>query len=364
MKSPDLLNRLVAEVQKNVAGETNTIKTIHVCAHGRLVKNRAATSCNLGIHSKSGAGKDWTMRQTLSILPGGQVIKRSRVSPKALTYMKPVRTWNGHILYLEDISNSVLNDEVMKLLASGGNGTSTIVVKGKALDITIKGSPIIFFTSATANLSQDNLRRFTLIRCDESKQQTRRIIGMAARKACHGMESSQPDENIRKALALLKPVEVRVPYAGRLQRLITDNLIARTVFGRFLDYIKASAALHQFQRESVKAGVILATPQDYDIARKVFLKTKNGRELIPTSNVDEALFSVLAKSKEGLTTKEIETHVPYEYHNVLQHLNKLFDAGLIEKHSVETHKRGRPHALWIIKVSTKFVLPTSKELGI
>jgi hypothetical protein len=371
LEDPELLNILVAEVQKNVTGETSTIKTILICSSGRLVKNSKESSHNLIIHAESGAGKDHVVSKTLGIYPDGVVESRKTISPKTFTYwhnalVEPDWTWEGKIFYGEDVPNRVLNDEVFKIMASSGNRTSTIVIKNKAIDIKVNGKPVMIITTASADLSRENLRRFAVCPMDETQKQTRRIKKMLSEEARRGISDIEPDIYIKTAMGKLQRIEVKIPYARKLERLLPDNLIIRTAYGRFLDYIKASAALYQYQRKHKKAGVVSATWADYDIAREAILKTTSSRTMIPMSGIDKDIWWLMEKTEPDLpngwfSTDFIYTKSSYEYRAVIRHLNNMYKNELLEKEPGKSAV-GRPPFVWKPKRADNLTLPKSKEL--
>ena len=64
--------------------------------------------------------------------------------------------------------------------------------------------------------------------------------------------------------------QIRIPFAPRLAEVFPPNLVrARRDFPKLLGLIEASAFLHQHQRER-DGDVVIASPQDYRIARELF----------------------------------------------------------------------------------------------
>ena len=376
LRDPKLLTRLVHEVQKEVAGEEAAIKTILLCTSGRIVVNSQESSYNLIIHAKSGAGKDKVVESTLAVHPDGIVEARKTISPKVWTYwhntnVEPDWTWDGIIFYGEDLPNRVLNDEVMKLMASSGNGVSTIVVNGKAVNIKVVGKPVMIITSASANLNRENLRRYTVCPLDESIAQTKKIKQRLSLQAICGGEK-QPVPYIKNAMSMSQRVSVKVLFAKKVENVLPNNLIIRTVYGRFLDYIKASAALYQFQRTKTKNGTVIATWKDYDIAREAILHTTSNNSMIPLSGVDKEIWEVMEDNEPGrhdgwFSTDFIATEVPEDYRTVMNHLNQMTRNDLLKKSkdketTEEEKRRGRPSLIWKPKRTKKLILPKAGEI--
>lgn len=294
--APDFLDKIIQESQKKIEGEHETVRVLVVSITGRLVLNAQPTSYNLLVNSESGAGKDYITSAVIKLFPKDDVLKRTRISPTAFTYWhnsekEPEWTWDGKAAYLEDASNAVLNSEVMKTMCSGGS-YATITVNNVAKDIFIRGKPVIIITSASANPNKESLRRFSLLNTDESIDQTEAIMRKQAHFAVSG-EQSEYNDSIMVALRQLKPYKVRVPFAKELvNHFPSKHLIIRTHWPRFLDLIKASAVLHQYQRETDKDGYLLANGQDYDVARQVLVKTTTNVFMIPLTKLQQNLLGV------------------------------------------------------------------------
>lgn len=329
---------LVEEIQKKVVGETNSIATILLCCCGIWVKNNSTASFNLMVNSSSGSGKDYIIKKVLEILPQNFWIKRTRISPTAFNYwhssrLEPEWCWDGKILYLEDVSENILNHDVMKVMVSTGSH-ATIVIKQQAIDLEIKGKPVTLITSASASPNNEMLRRFPILNLDETAEQTKRIKEKQAELAERGSDVEY-NGAITHALEGLERVNVTIPYAKKIIDLFPDNLIVRTALDRFFDYVRASCALHQRIRERDSKGFYIATPQDYNIARIALLKTTTNQFLIPTTKAQREILDVLKEEPNSwFTIKELSIKVKTVGERQLYTLcNKLFSSGLIRKDS-------------------------------
>ena len=197
-------------------------------------------------------------------------------------------TWNGKVFYTEDISETVLNHEVFKVMCSSGS-EATVVIKQRAIDIHIEGKPVMITTTATSVPNPELTRRFEILNLSENKDQTKAIIERHAKFAVAGIS---PEYNLdySKALGLLKRVKVRVPYAEKLCILFpTESIMMRTKFPRFLDLIKASAAFHQFQRKCDKNGFLLANGQDYEISCEIMRTLISNKYFIPLTKIQKKI---------------------------------------------------------------------------
>ena len=293
LKDLQLFEMINKELDKKIVGEEETRKVILLCSFGRLVENSQVSSYNLLVMSESGAGKDYVTSKTLEITPQEYYIKKTRISPATFTYwhnskFEPEWTWNGKVFYPEDIGEGVLNSDVFKVMCSSGS-SATIVIKQRAIDLEIKGKPVMITTTASASPSPEMVRRFVMLMLDESVDQTKAIMKRHSEFKKKGIVPEY-NQDLIEAQKYLKRVKVKIPFADLIDpHFPQDNIIMRTNYPRFLDFISASASLYQYQRKE-EDGFILAEGQDYDIARKCFLKLFSNKYMIPlTRNQKEIL---------------------------------------------------------------------------
>jgi len=303
LQDPNIFDKItITEMDKKIVKEIETRKCIYLCAQGRLVENSQIASYNLLVNDEAGAGKDYITSKTLEMNPQEQYVKKTRISPTVFTYWhnslyEPEWTWDGKIFYTEDISESVLNSEVFKVMCSSGS-QATIVIRQRAVDIDIQGKPVIITTTATSIPNPELTRRFEIVNLDGSIDQTKEIMKRHATYAVKGI-SPEYDQEIIKALSYLQRVKVKIPYAERLTNLFpATNIMMRTKYPRFLDLIRASTAFHQFQREKDKEGFYLSNEQDYKIATEVIQKLISNKYLISLTKNQRRIIEFIERMTE------------------------------------------------------------------
>lgn len=338
LKDPLLFERITrGELNKKVVGEIESIQAIFLTMTGILVINHHTASYNLRVDSNSGAGKDLITWATSELFHNGEprdaelgVVRRTRISPKVFNYWHvsktdPTWTWYGKVCYLSDVSQEVLDSDVFKLMCSEGSSV-TITLEGRAVDLEVKGKPVMIITTASVNSGNEMLRRFPILSLDESKEQTEGIMNRTAQYAEEG-RGVEYDPKIKGALRLLERVRVKIPFAKKLvKHFPSDHVIMRTHFNRLLDLIKASAALHQYQRQRDKEGYLIAEGLDYDIARIAIIKTTSNRLMIPLSQKQKRFLKVI---KDEFGSEEFKVSALLEYikflhqSNIYEYLDKL-----------------------------------------
>ena len=366
LEDPDLLNRINKELDKKIVGEEATRKVILLVANGRNVANPSEmASYNLMVNAESGAGKDYITSNTLDILPKYEVIKRRGITRKVFTYWKgdksePEWTWDKKVFYCEDIPNYILNEDVFKVMAASGNAVSTVVINQKAVDIQIDGKPSMIITIAEADPKSENLRRFPIVDVDESINQTREIMKRQSEYAKEG-KSLDYDPNITAALANLKRVKVKIPYADLISNHFPiEHIIMRTNYARFLDYIKSSCALHQKQRKKDKLGFFLATAEDYEIARECLTKTISSKNLIPINKNQRKIMAVVKESdfKDNFRVDDLAPKITFMGERALRNnLAKLTEIGYFTRDNEKVEGIPKPVMFFSFIDKSNFKIP-------
>ena len=375
LQNKNLFNNITEiELDKKIVGETDSRKVLFLCAAGgRLVKNCQVASYNVLVSDSAGVGKDYVTKATLNMLPRDVLIYKSRISPAVFTYWhtaenEPDWTWDGKVFYNEDISETVLNSDVLKVMCSSGSN-ATIVQNGKAVDLEIVGKPVMMTTTATSVPSPETVRRNLLLGLDGSAEQTQAIMKRHAEFAMMG-KSEEYDKKYIDAQEYLRRVNITISFADRMYgHFPMNNLIMRTNFPRFLDYIRASAAFHQYQRvKDEKTGNILAEGEDYDIARECFIKVASNKYMIPlTINQKKILktFEANPRLKE-CSSKLHATEMNFmTLSNLIKNLANMVEYGIVRTDAGED-KYGKPMELFSLNKEytskDKFNIPAYKDL--
>jgi hypothetical protein len=336
------------------------------------------------VNSESSAGKSYICSKIRNLFAPEMFEWRTRTTPAVFTYWhnakyEPEWSWDGKFCYLEDTSEQIINSDVFKVMCSEGS-KATVVIKQRAYDIIIQGKPTMLLTTANAFPSLEVMNRFNLITLNETETQT---IAVKERQAQYAMmwdgEKEHPTQEIFK---LLKRVRVSVPFANKLPRYFPNEVRARRDFPRFLDLIKASASLHQMQRQTNEKGVVAAEGRDYELAREamtyifqgvpVGLNRRQAMAWETCRNLyDAKLLETVDKTEEelkgstapGFTAKEawIENPMVGE-----ESWRKMLDAiarrGLLTLHLSEPEGKGRPSVLYSTNTNNDVNLPSFEDI--
>ena len=318
LKDSDVLEIINKEFDKRIVRENESRKTIFMIANMRNVENLNKATDNVMINAPTGVGKDTIAEGVYDIIPEVEKEELIRTTPKVLAYTRNKKidkksTWKKVSLRLEDVSNEVLNDDVFKVISSAHPNKinkSKSVQRGVVIECEIEGKPSIIMTIADPNPKEELLRRYPICNLDEGINQTTEILKRQAKYAISG-KSIDYDEKIINALRCLKRIKVKIPFAEELVKIFyPENVIVRTHFPRFLDYIKSSCSLHQYQRKIDEEEYHIAEKQDYDIARMMLMKTTSNILMIPLTELRKKILKVFEEN--DLQRKSVDELEEYD----------------------------------------------------
>ena len=269
LQNPKLIFNIVREIQREgVVGEEKSILALINRIVMRCVLNITKTSGNMIVLDDTGLGKDNVTGKLCNIMlvKSKTLFSATCISDKVLNYWHPgseTASWDGRVMYLQDPEEDTLKGQAFRIRASGDNENVTLDTERNLRYIQIIGKPILIVTSMKARVDIELVRRWDAVHLDPSAELTKAIVKHQLYEAALGKEFSCANENLRGALQNLPAVKVIIPFSADLLDLInSEAAVMRTVTLKLLDVIKASAALHQFQREKNESGCIVATKED------------------------------------------------------------------------------------------------------
>lgn len=291
-KDPNLLNLIVKAVQSTgVVGESMSIaiETVIIC--GKLVINKRGYSTNIHPEDESGAGKDFVTAHVKDVVFKDDWIPFDAPSPTTITrgqrkILKSDKegneTWTTEdhtitqdsIIYIRDASESFLNSQDCKMLLEGDVDISrTDPGTGRTTRFQWK-KPVVIITTADTTTDHQIIRRLPSLRMDSSKKQTNQIMESYLDTSCNIINRKTIDiqkiidgfYSLKKVYVELKEVKDYIIEKGPK----CNSIFMRSLYPRFIDYIKFHCALHQKQRKFVMNSIILAEKEDVDAGRKIF----------------------------------------------------------------------------------------------
>jgi hypothetical protein len=330
------------------------------------------------VHGPTSSGKSYVIRSVAALFPAETVLLATQITPQAFFYLPHGSLQHrlivgGERSRVEDDESAERTRALRELLADGrlSKLVSMKGVGGRIETVHIEQpGPIAYVesTSMTKVFAEDANRVVTLF-TDERPEQTKLIL-LTLAAGYEGVAKKGELNRIRQrhyALQrMLQPLPVIVPYAVRLAELLHHERVElRRGYVHLLSTVQASALLHQWQRERDKAGRLLATPADYQLARHLLLKPMMRLLGVGVSDQVRRFLKRLSDWAQGetFTTTKARQKEGASPAAVRGWLGELAEAGMVE---MITAGRGRTPATWRLTGDRPdagdAVLPTVEEL--
>jgi hypothetical protein len=278
-QAPDLINRVVRQVQAmGVVNERELIVLTYVAGTSRVLQHPV----NLLAKGTSGSGKSFTTTRTLELI--GPDFVNFLTSASALSLVYDDRPLSHKILVIHE-ANQLQADEnstfamLVRTLISEGRIVHQTTVEdpdsptGRRVERIVREGPIALVVTTTGELHSENETRMLSWYVGESHQQTAAVMaGLAARAA--GADVAPVDlsawHDLQRWIAL-GPNDAVIPFAQQIAAKIKPLMVRfRRDVGSLFSFIKASALLHQAQRQVDTQGRVVATIADYALAYPIF----------------------------------------------------------------------------------------------
>jgi len=294
---------------------------------------------HVAISGNSGKGKTHACRAMVTLLPE-QFRLKGTVSDKALYYhpLKP-----GTVLLFDDVT---LSDDLQEVLKSAtANFREPIEHRTLTSDRQVRVCTIperCVWWLAKVELAGDDqvMNRMLCVWIDDSATQDAAVLAhLKAAEAQVVNRGDDPDILVCRALwELVKEqvLHVRVPFAPRIHFSTAQN---RRNPGMLFDLIKCHARLFFLQRDRDEHGSIIATREDFEYARRLFLDLTcdtGAQETKQTRNEAAALDSIAKMGLEVFTIKQLQEVLGLSYHQVYRLLKGYRNgrgnyAGILDK---------------------------------
>jgi hypothetical protein len=311
-QAPNLLERVVRQIQsRGVVNERELITLIYLAATSRVLDQ----PINPLVKGASSGGKSHTTKRTLELFPPESVNYLTSSSALSLVYDdQPL----AHTVLVVNEANQLQADEnsmfsmLLRSLISEGRIVHQTTVEdpdsrtGRRVERIVREGPIALIITTTGELHAENETRMLSFHVSESQEQTRAVIeGLAARAA--GTDEDAADLAVWHDFQwwiALGPTDAVIPFAPQIAAKIPPSMVRfRRDVGSLFNFIKASAILHQAQRQVDDKGRVVATLDDYKVAYSIFSKVlaeTSGQRV--TENV-RAVVNLIAQRASQPTTK-------------------------------------------------------------
>lgn len=311
------------------AGDYNLSESLLVAIGDQSVLNSD------GIHPKVsggfGKGKTHCCKTMAHLVPEEYRLKSS-LSDKAIYYMK---IKPGTIIFSDDVESL---ESVIKRATSNFQDGDTYTTVDKNRDIqtlTIPPRVSWWLTSVDDNQSQQLLSRLFGGGVDESEKQDTTVTEFQLKQGYDGTIGLPINDDVLVCREIIRQVKqqllvVRIPFAQQIEWQDKSNHRNLAIF---LDIIKSYAILN-FKRRIVFEGALIAHPDDYIAAKKLY----DCKAETQTTKFNEAELKLLrfirAKQDPSVDTADIQKGLKLSQgrvHQLLHGRKDRPDSGLLAK---------------------------------
>lgn len=313
LKDPNLFNRIGETIHAlGYAGDVKPAQLLYLTVTSRLLERPQ----NTHVSAQSATGKTYTVDTVLETFPSEEIYVLKAGSSRALVYAD--EDFEHRIIYVAE-ADSIPEDgpaaAAVRALAADNYMSYDVVERDEetgrfSVRHIVKPGPTGLITTSTRSLRQQMSTRMLEINLSDSEEQTRAILQAHAKlvraEAAPTVEL-EPFLAMQRWLTLAGNRKVVVPFAGILADLLPDqaarSIRMRRDFRQLLTCIQSAALLYQVQRDTTAEGAIIATIEDYTIARDLLEPIFTA---IVSEGVTEAVRETVRTIQEGEEVSQAE----------------------------------------------------------
>jgi len=324
-----------------------------------------------------GSGKNQAINNAVKLIDLEDTVQYTATSDKAFIYNKHTYI-NKTVIYYEadSIPEEGPSATAFRSLCDGEGCKYEVTQQNPETNNWetkeyFKPGPTGLQTTTTKDFKPQNASRLLEVQCDESAHQTKRVLNKYLRN--NPKPDREPWINLYIVIRNLGSKKVDIPFMD----ILIDGVALFTVtrmrrdFPQLLSLIKTVAMFNQANRE-ITEGVIQAKIEDYDIAKRLLLKTfsLSQSEIDDSGRLVEKIIRALAESgdpalgKTSITINQIMDHeeikeAGLDRKAIQRRCHKLLGLGIIEN---EAPGRGRTALYKPLKhLSEECILPELKS---
>jgi hypothetical protein len=277
LESPDLMKRVIDDVAAcGVAGERELTASIYLVGLSRLLPRPLAAI----VQAPSSTGKSYVVDKSTAMFPPEAVIQATAMTAQSLYYLEPGALQHKFIVAGErsrkEDDDTAEATRALREMISSGRLSKLVPMKEDGRYVTHRieqPGPIAYIETTTlSRIFDEDANRCLLLAADERQGQTAAIVNRLA-EAYSGAAGTNVDSIIARhhaAQRILQQRQVVIPFAGQIADLFDKQRVeARRAFPHLMGMIQAATLLHQFQRQIDTDGCIVASVDDYQLARRL-----------------------------------------------------------------------------------------------
>lgn len=283
------------------------------------------------------------------------------------------------LLVLEEAAGAGGAMYSLRALQSGelrvaATGKDPITSKMRTEEYVVKTRTSVMMTSTNPNFDEETKSRFIQTTVDESAEMTQRILEVQRQaETMEGLALARRADKLQKlhqnAQRFLKDITVANPYAEKLV-FPSQSLLARRDHKKYLGLIKASALLHQYQRERVQKTIYGETMDCIEVKfEDIALANRIAKQVLVTRHKDtmphaKLLLSLTrnmfmnghgkSKGEAVFNRRQLREHTGWGDWQIRTHLQELVDLEYIH---VRQGKFGKEYVYELSDVQLLSELP-------
>ena len=336
LKNPNLIDHFLTAVGHDYVGREKEKILLKLVATGRKLQTKQAIGCI--VKGTSSVGKSTLVNTVLKTCDPEDILEFTRMSANYLLYRRePVAHKILTTFELHGIDDVSIN--LRTALSEGKLKIGSVNKENlKVFENEINAEGMVFITTTTKTIINWELgTRIIELEIEHCPHLAREVYML---KADNDNEKHNTHAIWQAADRLLEPRKVVIPYASALAEVFpTHEERFLRDFEKILFLIKASALLHQFQREEDNQKRIIATIEDYKIVYSL-------QSLIFQSVFEDKLRSfldILKNQLQPITRSELVKVTGLSESTIKRRIKQAREKGLIE-----TNGRGSKEEIELI----------------
>jgi hypothetical protein len=287
LKSPDLFDQVLSDMTLlGCVGEENNKLLVWLSGNTRLLPKQLSNF----IQSPPSVGKSHILETYLKLMPSETVEWITSSSDQAFIYM-PEENFTNKIFMMGEALHNETVEGYIRQMQSENKLSRNVVLKDpntgelKTVKKVNKVQLVFMMTSTAMSVNRENLSRCIVMKMDDSREQTEKILAMQRHKSSYEgylEEKHLVPKIIMKHIAaqrLLQRIRVFNPFEKYI-KFPSFRSIARRGQPQFLGLIDSACLSRQMQKTPVektdhytgeKELVYECDLTDYGIARKLFI---------------------------------------------------------------------------------------------
>ena len=267
LRQPNLLGKFIEDTSSVYIGREKERRLLKLITVTRKIAN-STKGIGCIVTANSSVGKSELVKTILATMDKADSAEYTKITSNNLLYRR--KPLNAKVLTVYELNGSDLSYMNIRTALSEGRLSVAGVEKDtqgnledKEHSIDAKG--LVFLSTTTkTKIDQELLTRIVAINLEHSERLARAVYKQKAKIANGEINNNDKLAVWRAADRLLKPQEVVIPFVSILaEQFPTDESRFMRDYDKIIMLIKASAILHQYQRDKDNKGKLIATLDDY-----------------------------------------------------------------------------------------------------